>query len=58
MYTCHDNNIGGDPLSYGKITTQDLKEDCETAQLLMYFPWETDRKVPIWTSPRKEVIPM
>uniref|UniRef100_A0A1X7ST07 VWFA domain-containing protein n=1 Tax=Amphimedon queenslandica TaxID=400682 RepID=A0A1X7ST07_AMPQE len=47
-----DNNF----VQFGKLTKEQLKTDFETAKLLMYFPWETDEKVCIWTnSPKNEI---
>ena len=40
-----------------KLTKEQLKKDLDTAKLLMYFPWETDTKVCVWTNPPKDVIP-
>ncbi|XP_011404196.2 PREDICTED: uncharacterized protein LOC105312898 [Amphimedon queenslandica] len=42
---------------FGKLTKDQLKKDVETAKLLMYFPWETDKKVCVWTNPPKNEIP-
>ena len=35
-----------------------MEPDALIARLLMYYPWETDTKVSIWTNPPEEVIPM
>uniref|UniRef100_A0A1X7TLJ7 UBC core domain-containing protein n=1 Tax=Amphimedon queenslandica TaxID=400682 RepID=A0A1X7TLJ7_AMPQE len=41
----------------GKLTKEQIKRDIETAKLLMYFPWETDKKACVWTNPPKYVKP-
>lgn len=41
-----------------KVTKEDLKEDYETTQMLMYFPWDTDEKTCVWVNKRQTVIPM
>ncbi|XP_019856429.1 PREDICTED: uncharacterized protein LOC109584963 isoform X1 [Amphimedon queenslandica] len=48
-----DNNFE----QFGRLTKEQLKDDVETAKLLMYFPWETDKKVCVWTNPPKYVKP-
>ena len=47
--------IAGDNdfLQFGKLRKGQLRTDIETAKLLMYFPWETDKKVCVWTNPPK-----
>ncbi|XP_019856431.1 PREDICTED: uncharacterized protein LOC109584966 [Amphimedon queenslandica] len=48
---------GDEFVQLGRITKEQLKEDIETAKLLMYFPWETDTKVCVWTNPPRNEIP-
>lgn len=54
--TQQDDN---DFMQFGTVkpTMEQLKLDLETAKLLMYFPWETDKNVCVWTNPPKDVIP-
>ena len=40
------------------IKEYEIIPDALTSRLLMYYPWETDTRVPVWINPPEEIIPM
>ena len=41
-----------------ELTVDDLIEDKDTARYLMYYPWESDKKIFVWQEPPEPSPPM
>ena len=40
------------------LSAKDLIEDKDTARYLMYYPWESDKKIFVWQEPPEPSAPM
>lgn len=54
--------VGGETFSeFGlqvTIKDEEIEPDLLTSRLLMYYPWETDTKVCVWTNAPRQILPM